>query len=129
MNLTLEQKSLRVAKMREALATGDHAEAYRLFNPIWSDKLDRLPPNLRPDLVRYILTGSPVGHFLTALIANDLMEATARADDTTMKNLRTLCQFLYNFAPGSCHGSEDKMKAWMAQGGALAIYYDEERGR
>lgn len=40
-----------------------------------------------------------LGHFLTAVIRNDFMEACFRADDTNSKVLPLYASFLYNIAP------------------------------
>lgn len=41
----------------------------------------------------------PVGHFLSAVLKNDFMEACGRADNTNKKVLPIYAMFLYNYAP------------------------------
>ncbi|MBB6228318.1 flagellar motor switch protein FliG [Polymorphobacter multimanifer] len=43
--------------------------------------MSTIPERLRGGLVRYIVKGIPTGHFLQAVISNDLREACARADE------------------------------------------------
>ena len=66
---------------------------------------------------RYIEHGSPVGDFLTALIQNNLMLAVFKADDKNLPALRDWMLFLHWEAPGECHGSPEKMRAWIKRGG------------
>jgi len=41
------------------------------------------------------------GHFLAAVLKNDLFKAINRADDTNVKALKLYVMFLYNVAPGT----------------------------
>jgi hypothetical protein len=61
---------------------------------------------------RYMVERQLVGHFLTALFSNDLMEAFARADDENGANMRRWRQFLYNFTPRGSWGSPAAVAAW-----------------
>ena len=61
----------------------------------------------------YVETGCPLGHFLTAIICNDLQEAVERADDENIHNLPAFVGYFYNETPGACWGSKEKMKAWI----------------
>lgn len=69
----------------------------------------------------YVANGRPVGHFLTAVICNDLFEAFSRADDYNLANMRYYVMFFYNNAPAGCFGSEEKMKNWIENGGMKGI--------
>ena len=42
-----------------------------------------------------------VGHFLAAVLKNNLFEAVNRADDTNVKALKLYVIFLHNVAPGT----------------------------
>jgi len=78
----------------------------------------RVPAHLRAGVSRYLRDGDRVGHFLTAVLQNDLREAVGRADDTSIAGLRQLIQFLHNHAPSKAWGSPEAVEAWIAQGGA-----------
>lgn len=80
-----------------------------------------VPTNLVYGMVRYIMHGSVVGDFLTAVITNDLGKAMAHADDQSLKAIRTVYGVFYNLAPIGCFGSEEKMRLWMEAGGLLGI--------
>lgn len=71
-------------------------------------------------LKRYIDHGHLPGHFLTAVLSNDLKEAVARADGTNQALLATWVQWLYNRAPCGCWGSPENVTAWIAVRGAAA---------
>ena len=72
-----------------------------------------IPQNLHGGLINYITTGRPVGHFLTAVLTNDLKEAIARADFESEESLGRLVRWLYNEAPAPCWGSTAKVIDWM----------------
>jgi len=74
---------------------------------------ERLPEHIRGGAKRYIEYGIQPGHFLTAVICNDLFEAFARADITCRNALFDIVGFFYNEAPGGCWGSSEKMKAYI----------------
>jgi hypothetical protein len=65
----------------------------------------------------YIENGIDGGNFLNAVLCNDLMGATARADYINRGRLFDFCDFLYNEVPEGCHGSREKVEAWIARGG------------
>jgi hypothetical protein len=53
------------------------------------------------------------GHFLTAVLKNDLHGAVSRADDENQKSLHKYIQFLHMYAPYGAFGSEEKFNAWI----------------
>lgn len=71
-----------------------------------------LPNYLRGGLRRYIEQGIKPGGFLTAVLENDLKEAVGRNSGTT-ETLDQICSFLYNEAPGNCHGSKAIVEKWI----------------
>jgi hypothetical protein len=74
----------------------------------------RLPTErLAGAMQRYIEHGIPPGHFLTAILSNDLREACERADDDHKHTLFEIVGWLYNEAPSPCWGSPDKFAAWI----------------
>ena len=73
---------------------------------------DRLPDDLREGMQRYIDDGYIPGHFLTAVLENDLSEAVGRADPLNLILLPAIVQWVYNEAPADCWGSRQKVLAW-----------------
>ena len=88
-----------------------------------ANKIDysRLPDYMREGMRLYIEHGVPVGHFLTAVLENNLMEAYGRADDTNAAAMHEYAAFLYNEAPRASHGSREAVSKWMNQGGLLGL--------
>ncbi len=62
---------------------------------------------------RYALHHERRGHFLTAVLENDLLEAFGRADPENEKVLHQIVVYCYNEIPSSSWGSKDKVKAWL----------------
>jgi hypothetical protein len=72
----------------------------------------RIPEHTHAALVRYIEFGGTTGHFLTALLSNDLKETVARADSENIQAIPLLVGWLYNRAPSACWGSPEKVARW-----------------
>jgi len=84
--------------------------------PFWCG----IPDYMQDGLALYLLRGVSPGHFLSAVLSNDLKEAIARADDTNCRVLREYMVFLYNNSPAhACYGSPEKVAAWIKSGGML----------
>lgn len=71
-----------------------------------------LPESLREGARRWIEHGVVPGHFLCAVIKNDLRESFARADDANLLQMQDIVRWWYNEAPGSCWGSAERFDAW-----------------
>jgi hypothetical protein len=74
----------------------------------------QVPEHLHEGLIEYLASRRPVGHFLTAVLSNDLMEAAVRADPLTAPSLVNVVLFLVNYASADCWGSEQKVADWLA---------------
>lgn len=72
-----------------------------------------VPEHLHGGLVRYLVQHIQPGHFLTAVLENDLREAMGRADDVSRAGLYSIVLFLYNDAPAPCWGSPEAVAAWL----------------
>lgn len=76
-----------------------------------------IPDYMVGGLRRYIEHGIPPGHFLTAVLSNDLRGAFERGDDINRAAVENYVRFLYNYAPSNCWGSPDAFADWCKQGG------------
>lgn len=76
-----------------------------------------IPEHCRDGLDAYLGEGRPVGHFLTAVLSNDLAAAAGRADDENRPRLADYVRFLYSYAPAGSWGSPKAVKDWIARGG------------
>lgn len=64
-------------------------------------------------LDRYAQNRIPTGDFLRAVLENDLMQAMGRADESNRAAMFSICGYVYNELPSACHGSPEKVKAWL----------------
>jgi hypothetical protein len=62
---------------------------------------------------RYVEHGLQPGHFLLAVLQNDLYGACARADLVNRHRIFEIVQYLYNEVPSACWGSKEKVAAWL----------------
>jgi len=76
-----------------------------------------IPDQLWRALKLYAEEGIPTGHFLHAVLTNNLVESLGRADEESRSALGAIVQLLYNFAPGDCWGSCALVTAWLQTGG------------
>ncbi len=74
-----------------------------------------LPEHMQGAMRRYVENGIEPGGFLTAVLCNDLMRAIGRADSINKGRIHDYVTWLYNSAPPSCFGSEEKVTAWIAK--------------
>ena len=72
-----------------------------------------IPARMRGAIVRYYERGLPPGHFLTAVISNDLKEAVNRADNEDVALLKNYVLWFYNYAPVGSWGSAENMQTWL----------------
>jgi hypothetical protein len=83
------------------------------------EAVQRLPEHMREGLLAYLRYGRPPGHFLQAVLSNDLFDAAARADHDNQRALYDYVFVLYNYAPSTAFGSRQKVAEWIAAGNKL----------
>jgi len=74
-----------------------------------------IPDYMEHALDAYVNDHVLPGHFLTAVLENDLYQAISRADDMNVRALVAYIGYLYNECPHACWGSPEKVKAWVNQ--------------
>lgn len=84
--------------------------------------LDRMslygvPEHLRHGLAFYLAHHIQPGHFLIAVLQNDLIGAIGRGDDNSIAGLKALVVFLYNGAPATAFGTPEKVDQWLSAEG------------
>jgi len=72
-----------------------------------------VPHHVIDGLSLYVLLGIQPGHFLTAVLENDLRESFARADEECRRGLFALVCFLYNGIPARAWGSPERVEQWL----------------
>lgn len=81
----------------------------------------RIPERYHGGLERWVDHGIEPGHFLRAVLKNDLKEALARSDEPTTSNMAIIVTWLYNHSPRGCWGSPEHYEKWRDGGGAKKI--------
>lgn len=76
-------------------------------------RYEMLPENLREGVQLYFERGCPPGHFLKAVICNDLVDAVGRADLNNQRNLAEIVKFFVNYIPAVAWGSEESYQQWI----------------
>lgn len=71
-----------------------------------------IPPAIRDAIDRWVRDSIPGGHFTMAVLANDLHEAVARADENSLHALHSIVAYVYNEIPSAAWGSPEKLRAW-----------------
>lgn len=84
----------------------------------YESKLEQfnIPGYMIDGILDYIIRGKKPGHFLSAVIRNDLMGAIAHADGTNIDLIKEYVGFFYSYAPMECYGSEERFKNWKGLG-------------
>ena len=88
--------------MAEDLTGGNHS----------SSEYDEIPEHILEAIKRYVVQGIRPGHFLSAVICNNLKGACCHADSNSQRNLCLIVRYFYNMVPGCCWGSEARFEAW-----------------
>jgi hypothetical protein len=71
-----------------------------------------IPRYMHEGLVRWIENHVEPGHFLAAVLSNDLREACVRADENNRRALVEYVIWLHNHAPAECWGSPERYDTW-----------------
>jgi len=80
-----------------------------------NDEEKKIPERTQMSIDRYVNHGTRPGHFLEAVMSNDLFDAIGRADREHLYCLREICSYIYNHIPLDAWGSRERVKAWEGQ--------------
>lgn len=84
-------------------------------------EVETLPPHMWSSLYRYICKGIPMGGFGAALMSDKLVEAFCCADEDNLRAMGAWASWLRSYCPCGAWGSEERMQAWIADGGLDGI--------
>lgn len=84
-----------------------------------------IPEHMLISIERYVNQGVPVGDFLQAFIANDLMDAVGRADHINIHLFPAYANLFHFEAPDACHGSRQAYRDWLDTGGLKGMGFKE----
>jgi hypothetical protein len=73
-----------------------------------------LPSHSHEPIILYLVYGYAPGHFLEAVLANDLAEAVKRCDQANEAYLCEYVKFLHQCAPAQAWGSPERVWTWIA---------------
>jgi len=76
---------------------------------------ESIPHHMWEPLTGYIERHEPVGHFLTALLSNDLRGAVGFADNSNVRVLHVYVAYLNMHAPAVCWGNREAVAWWLAR--------------
>lgn len=79
--------------------------------------LERMSPLMQGCAQGYIDRGQVPGHFLMAVLCNDLSAAVAHADSVNAHLLKEWAQWVHWEVPSTAHGSRENVNAWVDKGG------------
>jgi hypothetical protein len=84
-------------------------------NLIYKNKLNEMniPDYMHDGLINYIKHHVKPGHFLSAILQNNLRETFFRADYINVNLVKNYVKFLYNYAPSSCWGNQERFENWL----------------
>lgn len=73
-----------------------------------------MPADTKEQIDAYVRYSRPVGHFLTAVLSNDLREAIARADLHNQAALVEIVKYVWRTAPFDAWGTPERVRKWLA---------------
>lgn len=73
----------------------------------------RIPESILRSIYGYIEYRQATGHFLNAILTNNLYEAIARADKESLAALREIVVFVHMEVRADAYGSADKVQSWL----------------
>lgn len=80
-----------------------------------------IPEHMHESIAAYILEGRRPGHFLRAVLENNLAEAVGRADGDNRDALAGWVLFLVNYAPGGCWRTPERVVEWIDHEGLKGL--------
>src|ERR1035438_8962836 len=74
---------------------------------------DSIEQTSKESLDRYFERGIDPGHFLKAVLENDLREAVQCGDNVHINNLKGIIAYCYEKLPFYCWGSKQNVEDWV----------------
>ena len=75
-------------------------------------RYEDLPERYRASMQMFIEHGTNPGHFLSAVLSNNLFDAITMADKQSQEDLIPIVRWLFANAPSACFGSDKKVIMW-----------------
>ncbi len=74
-----------------------------------------IPEYTKEAINKFVKYGLPPGSFITAVLENNLSQAFAYADETNTLYLKDIVMYVHWEIPGTCHGSPEAVRNWLAR--------------
>lgn len=81
----------------------------------------KIPAFVQNSLLAWVNEGRGGGHFITAILENDLKNVFARGDEENVAELRNIVMWLYNRSPMICWGDPERVKVWAGHRGLKGL--------
>jgi len=93
-------------------AGGSAAVPLRLVLKNFTRLRETIPESVYDSMLAYLLRGEHFGHFIEAVLRNDLVDAVTRADLDNLRHIADIMRFVYNALPREAWGSKAAVDAW-----------------
>lgn len=84
----------------------------RAMTPETQDRYARIPGWTLETIDAWVENARPTGHFVTAVLENNLAEAFARADQWNRAAMHDIVKYVWNECPSGCWGSPAIVQNW-----------------
>jgi hypothetical protein len=84
-------------------------------------RFPRTPEGIVAVLQRYVEEGMRTGGFLSALLANDWLDAITRADSESLDAMGPIMRMIAAYVPLGAKGCDDAVGQWIERGGMMGI--------
>lgn len=81
------------------------------------DQYDNVPDRTIEGLRKYVEEGIPPGHFMEAVLENNLRKALANADSHNLAAIKEIGLLVWNKCPMACWGTRRDVEHWVEEGG------------
>ena len=71
----------------------------------------------KSDLDAHANQGRGAGHFVTAVLENNLSRAVSYGDERNLLDLVEITKYVFNHLPADCWGSRERVDKWRAHRG------------
>lgn len=90
----------------------------------------KIPAPVLHAIQRYVAMGASTGHFVNAIMRNDLFEAVAHADAESLAAIREIIWYVYNHLDGRCWGPKQvnspEVTEWQGRQGMVGMEMERE---
>ena len=102
-------------------------DSYTNYVKFSDDDADTISDIMQATIGNYLCWGLPPGSFTTAVLANDLIQASLKADYWNSTRLPGIAKWIHYNAPELASGSYERVQAWIEDvNGARTTWLTEQ---